>query len=206
MTVPIVAFLPCRSGSQRVVQKNTRPFAGIDGGLTKIKLNQLFACSEIDRIVVSTDDEKVADIAKETARERGREVEVIERPAHLATSKTSTDELIQYVPTIINEGNILWVHVTSPFVHSEIYSRAIQVYLEGAGKSDIDSLMSVTKVQTFICNNNAPVNYDRKKEKWPRTQTLLEWHEVKIALFITNISTYPVKIGRIGNCPHLFVQ
>ena len=164
----------------------------------------MLACRDIDRIVVSTDDEKVEDIANETARERGREIEVIERPANLATSETSTDELIQYVPTIINEGNILWVHVTSPFVHSEIYSRAIQVYFEGVEKSDIDSLMSVTKFQTFIWNGNGPVNYDRNKEKWPRTQTLPEWYEVNSAFFIANISTYIEKEDRIGARPYLF--
>ncbi len=204
MTEPIVAFLPCRSGSLRVVQKNTRPFAGIDGGLARIKLVQLLACHDIDRIVVSTDDERVADIATETARERGREVEVIERPAHLATSETSTDELIQYVPTIINEGSILWVHVTSPFVYSEIYSRAIRVYLESVEKSDVDSLTSVTKIQTFIWNDNGPVNYDRGKEKWPRTQTLPEWYEVNSAFFIADISTYTEKEDRIGEHPYLF--
>ena len=33
----ITAFLPCRKGSQRIPDKNVKPFAGIEGGLLKIK-------------------------------------------------------------------------------------------------------------------------------------------------------------------------
>lgn len=204
MTNPVVAFLPCRSGSQRVPQKNTRNFAGVDGGLTKIKLNQLLECSEIDRIVVSTDDEKVADIANKIAQERGREIEVIERPAHLATSETSTDTLIKYVPTIINSGIVLWAHVTSPFVTAEIYKNAVQKYHEVVNDKEHDSLMSVTKIQTFLWDENGPVNYDRNKEKWPRTQTLPEWYEVNSAFFISNIGTYIEMGDRIGRHPYLY--
>ena len=48
----VIAFLPCRKGSERVKEKNTRSFAGIEGGLTKIKLDQLIACPEIDEIKI----------------------------------------------------------------------------------------------------------------------------------------------------------
>ena len=34
-------FLPCRLGSERIPQKNTKDFAGIKGGLLKVKLNTL---------------------------------------------------------------------------------------------------------------------------------------------------------------------
>jgi CMP-N-acetylneuraminic acid synthetase len=35
-------FLPCRSGSERVPEKNTKPFAEVEGGLLTIKLNIKF--------------------------------------------------------------------------------------------------------------------------------------------------------------------
>jgi len=204
MAESIIAFLPCRSGSQRVPQKNTCDFANIDGGLTTIKLNQLLECSDIKRIVVSTDDEKVADIANKIAQEREREIDVVERPVHLATSETSTDELIQYVPEIIESGPVLWAHVTSPFVNAEIYSNAIRAFNKEIRSGEHDSLMSVTKLQTFLWDENGPVNYDRSKEKWPRTQTLPEWYEVNSAFFIASISTYLESKDRIGSSPYLF--
>ena len=46
-----IVFLPCRKGSQRVPNKNTRPFAGVDGGLLRIKLEELLKAKLIDKII-----------------------------------------------------------------------------------------------------------------------------------------------------------
>jgi CMP-N-acetylneuraminic acid synthetase len=202
MNKSIIAFLPCRRGSQRVVNKNTRKFAEIEGGLIQIKMEQLLSCPEIDRIVVSTDDLKVMDIADNSAKAYDKEVSILERPAHLASSDTSTDELIAYIPEIINEGIVLWTHVTSPFVTAQIYSKAISAYWDNI--NNFDSLMSVTKLQSFIWDKKGAVNYDYNKEKWPRTQTLPVWYEVNSALFMADISVYIENKDRIGKKPFLF--
>jgi N-acylneuraminate cytidylyltransferase len=55
-------FLPMRAGSERISNKNTKSFSGIDGGLCLIKLKQLLQCKLINSIIVSTDDIKVMDI------------------------------------------------------------------------------------------------------------------------------------------------
>jgi len=59
----ITAFLPCRSGSQRVPEKNTKDFAGVKGGILHIKLNQLLKSKRINAIILSTDDPKAQEIA-----------------------------------------------------------------------------------------------------------------------------------------------
>lgn len=41
MSEKIAFFLPTRKGSERVKSKNTRPFAGIEGGLVENKIKQL---------------------------------------------------------------------------------------------------------------------------------------------------------------------
>jgi CMP-N-acetylneuraminic acid synthetase len=201
---PIIAFLPCRRGSERVKEKNTRRFAGIEGGLTRIKMEQLLNCPEIDSIVVSTDDPKVADISSALAKESSKSVKIVERPPHLATSATSTDEVIKYIPEIITEGIILWTHVTSPFVDSSVYTKAIQVYREQTAVDSYDSLMSVTKIQKFLWNQDKPINYDRNQEKWPRTQTLPVIFEVNSALFMAPIEVYLQCQDRIGKKVYLF--
>ena len=40
MSEKIAFFLPTRKGSERVKSKNTRPFAGIEGGLVENKIKQ----------------------------------------------------------------------------------------------------------------------------------------------------------------------
>jgi len=195
----LIAFLPIRKGSQRVVKKNVRDFANIEGGLTFIKLKQLISSKKIDKIIVSTDDEKAIKIAKAF---NSNKITIFVRPKHLATSSTLTDELINYVPSVIKDGIVLWTHVTSPFVDGAIYDDAISKYLDNL--DSFDSLMSVTKIQKFLWNNHNALNYDRAKEKWPRTQTIEPLFEVNSGLFIADIDIYRKLKDRIGKKPMLY--
>ena len=60
----IAFFLPTRKGSERVKNKNTRPFAGMDGGLIENKIRQLLGTKLIDEIILSTNDEKCMEVYK----------------------------------------------------------------------------------------------------------------------------------------------
>lgn len=202
--LPIVAFLPCRSGSQRVKAKNTRPFANIEGGLTQIKIQQLIRCPEIDSIVVSTDDAKVAEICQQAATSTSKPFSVIERPSHLASSSTSTDDLICYVSDIISNGIVLWTHVTSPFIDETLYSDVINTYRHRVSLEGYDSLMTVTKLQKFIWSEQGPLNYDRTQEKWPRTQTLEPLYEVNSAIFMASKDVYLQHQDRVGKRVYLY--
>ena len=197
----ISAFLPCRAGSERVPHKNTRTFAGVEGGLLKIKLQQLIACKAIDTIILSTNDDEVIQLAKTISSDK---IRIDRRPEHLATSSTSTDDLVKYVPTIISEGAVLWTHVTSPFIDGKIYEEAIDAYRDALSKGENDSLMSVTALRTFIWNKEGAVNYDRNKEKWPRTQTIEPLYEINSGIFLADIDIYRNLQDRIGQKPFLF--
>ena len=198
----ITVFLPCRKGSERVKNKNTRPFAGIDGGLTYIKLQQLLNVAGVDKIILSTDDEEVKAIGK--AFENSKIV-IDNRPKDLASSSTSTDEVVNYVPKIIQEGSVLWTHVTSPFIGAADYQRMIDTYYEKL-EVGFDSLMTVTTWYKFLWDKNGPINYDRNIEKWPRTQTLPPLYEVNSGAFLADISSYKYLGDRVGNKPFLYEQ
>jgi len=197
----ITAFLPCRAGSERVPKKNTRTFAGVEGGLLRIKLQQLIDCELIDSIVLSTNDQEVIDIAEIIADNK---VIIDRRPEHLATSSTSTDDLVKYVPSLVSEGAVLWTHVTSPFVDAVIYNKAIAIYKKKLKSGENDSLMSVMALRTFIWDKNGAVNYDREKEKWPRTQTIDPLFEIDSGIFIAGADIYRDLDDRIGRNPYLF--
>ena len=55
----IKAFLPCRSGSQRIKNKNTRKFSKFKFGLFQLKVEQLIKVKELSEIIISTDDTKI---------------------------------------------------------------------------------------------------------------------------------------------------
>jgi CMP-N-acetylneuraminic acid synthetase len=201
MNMKVTCFLPCRAGSERVKNKNTRQFAGIEGGLLKIKLDQLVRCDLIDQILLSTDDQKVMDISKQF----GAKVRVDIRPPHLASSDAKTDDLIKYVGSVIKEPHILWTHVTSPFTNEDIYKKAIEDYFRVLNSNENDSLLSVTLLRTHIWKKEGiPVNYDRKTEKWPRSQFVEPLMEVNSAIFINSRVNYINLEDRIGLKPYFF--
>ena len=123
----IAFFLPTRKGSERVVNKNTRPFADIAGGLVENKIKQLLDTKYVDEIILSTNDEmcmEVAGLFKSDTRLR-----IIPRPDELCLSSTNLQDLICYVPTITDAEHILWGHVTTPFADAEQYDKGIELYL-----------------------------------------------------------------------------
>lgn len=196
----VTVFLPCRAGSERVPRKNTKPFSDIEGGLVSIKLQQLLKVKSVDRIVVSTNDEEVIKIAK---RFEDKKVVIDIRPENLASSETSTDDLINYVPKIIAFGHILWTHVTSPFLEASHYESAIETYQKNLENKTFDSLMSVNSVQTFLWDANGSINYDRNVEKWPRTQTIKKLYEINSGIFINSRANFIKHRDRIGENPFL---
>lgn len=196
----ITAFLPCRRGSQRVPNKNIRPFADHQYGLIQIKLDQLLATPKINQIVLSTNDQAILDFAQSLANPR---LHVHQRDDLLGSSETSTDELVAHALDLIPEGHILWTHVTSPFFSSAHYCQVLDAY-EQSLEDGFDSLMTVSVIHGFLWNSESPINYDRNVEKWPRTQTIAPVYEINSAVFLNSSDNYRTLHDRIGKHPFLY--
>ncbi|MFL1466415.1 cytidylyltransferase domain-containing protein [Marinobacter sp. DUT-3] len=197
----VTCFLPCRKGSERVPRKNIRPIADKPFGLLQIKLEQLLATKLIDRIILSTNDEEIIEYAEKFETSK---LDIRLRDDALASSSTSTDELIEYAGSQIEEGHILWTHVTSPFLTTRLYDAIIEKYLKQL-ECGYDSLMSVNELRGFIWDESRPVNYDRNVEKWPRTQTLEPLYEINSGVFLAPENVYKVKGDRIGDRPYKYI-
>lgn len=113
-----VAIIPARGGSQRIPGKNIRIFAGqpIIGYSIEAALNsQLF-----DRVIVSTDDEKIAHVAEQF----GAEVP-FSRPSRLADNHTGTTETIAHAVAWLKKhdqrdlGEVCCIYPTAPFIRIE---------------------------------------------------------------------------------------
>ncbi|HZJ97795.1 MAG TPA: acylneuraminate cytidylyltransferase family protein [Oligella sp.] len=196
----IICFLPCRKGSERVPKKNIKPFAGFKSGLIELKLKQLLGCSEIDEIVLSTNDDQILDFVSTLSDPRLR---VHKRIEGLSSSETSTDQLMSHAVDLITEGHILWTHVTSPFISSDVYEEVIRQYKKSLHEG-FDSLMTTTLLHGFLWQDGQPMNYDRAVEKWPRTQTLKPIHEVNSGVFLASADIYKKLDDRVGEKPYLY--
>tara|TARA_B100000795_G_scaffold234805_1_gene194152 strand:+ start:20518 stop:21207 length:690 start_codon:yes stop_codon:yes gene_type:complete len=201
MDYDITFFLPCRSGSERVIDKNTKDFAGINGGLLFLKLKQLLELKYTINIILSTNDNKVIEIGKSFNDSR---ITIDERPESLCLSSTKVKDLINYVPKIVKTSHVFWLHVTTPFVGPEIYEDAISKYFLKL-EEGFDSIMSVSKCNSFLWDSEKreTINFDRN-HGYPRTQDLKGLYEINHAFYAMSIKNYLRFKDRIGTNPYLY--
>ncbi|WP_037321026.1 cytidylyltransferase domain-containing protein [Salegentibacter sp. Hel_I_6] len=197
-------FIPVRSGSQRVIKKNTRDFAGIEGGLLSLKLAQLTKLPENFEIVISTNDAKCFEITK-SFQDKLKNLKLIKRSDELCRSSTPLIELIKHAGTVCAGDFILWSHVTSPFCDTENYKTAINQY-EKSLSENYDSLVSGRDYKEFLFDKNSgKIVNNTTGLDWPRTQDLPDWFEINNAIFLTSRQNF-LEGNRIGTHPMLLSQ
>lgn len=119
-----IAIIPARGGSKRIPRKNIKLFCGKPMIAWSIEAARASGC--FDHIIVSTDDEEIATIA----RRWGAEVPFM-RPKQLADDHTATRPVINHA---IREASLLyrmpeWVcclYPTAPFVTPEDLRMGLQ--------------------------------------------------------------------------------
>lgn len=89
MSADVVAIIPARGGSTRIPRKNAKVFNGKP--IIAWPLEACIALDAISRSVVSTDDEELARIARDSGA-----TTVIDRPAELATDTAGTAPVINH--------------------------------------------------------------------------------------------------------------
>lgn len=199
----IAFFLPTRKGSERVKNKNTRPFAGVEGGLVENKIKQLLATKHIDEILFSSNDETCIAVAEKYQSDS--RLKIIPRPNELCLSSTNLQDLICYVPTITDADHILWGHVTTPLVGADIYDAAVDLYLSKL-KEGYDSLVSVKELKNFLLNKDGALVNNTTDIPWPRTQDLEPLYEINHAIFLAKREIYVEQKNRLGKKPLLHIM
>ncbi|MGK7870616.1 cytidylyltransferase domain-containing protein [Falsiroseomonas sp. E2-1-a20] len=195
-----IGFLPCRSGSERVLDKNMRPFAGFQNGLLELKLKQFSAVKRFEEIIVSSNDERVLEYAEAYSRTMDARVCAIPRPDELGRSSTAMDDFIGYIARMVEDGVIVWSHVTSPFITSKIYDQMIDAY-ERCVVEGFDSLVTVTKIHKFLWDENGPLNYNPRPIKWPRSQDIKPVFEINHGAYIMPFELMREVEDRVGRKP-----
>ncbi|CAG0962467.1 N-acylneuraminate/3-deoxy-D-glycero-D-galacto-nononate cytidylyltransferase [Anaerolineales bacterium] len=125
----ILALIPARGGSKGIPRKNIRSFAGyplIAWSIAAAKRSSL-----VTRIIVSTDDEEIASVA----REWGAETPFL-RPAELAQDKTTDLPVFEHALKWLEEveayrpENVIQLRPTSPIRPLTLVDDAVRVLLE----------------------------------------------------------------------------
>lgn len=146
------AIVPVRKGSRRLKNKNIAEFG--ESNLLVEKIKQLKEVDELDKIVVSSDSQRMLSMANKKG------VKTHERPPEYCDEKTKTfGEVVEYICKNVEGEHILWATCTSPLVLPDNYSDAIDKYIEALADG-YDSLMSVEPFKRYIWNEEGPINYE----------------------------------------------
>ena len=145
----MIAIIPARGGSKRIPRKNIREFHG------KPILAYTIKCAQdsglFERIIVSTEDEQIAEIAKSY----GAEVPFI-RPTKLADDFTTTREVVCHaIEALGTQKNVVCLSAVAPLLKPETIKKACSMLNEEDLVFDCLKLEACTSVvRTFIINNS----------------------------------------------------
>jgi CMP-N-acetylneuraminic acid synthetase/spore coat polysaccharide biosynthesis predicted glycosyltransferase SpsG len=137
MEPKIIAIIPARGGSKGIPRKNIRLLAGKP--LIAYTIEAASKSKYIDRAIVSTEDEEIAEISKLHS------AEVIKRPNELGEDNVTLDPVIFHAVNSIEKKEdikydfVLTIQPTSPLLTTETLNKTIEIMLNG----DYDTLISV---------------------------------------------------------------
>jgi len=185
----VIAVIPARGGSKRIPHKNIKEFCGkpmIAYSIEAAKNAGIF-----DRIIVSTDSEKIAF----TAKEFGADVPFM-RPCELADDHTGTDAVILHALKWLMEDRekidyICCIYATAPFVRAEYIIKGYNILRD----KNAASCFSVT-TYPFPIFRSLKINDNGRLEMfWPeyretRSQDLTEAYHDAGQFYWADVKSY----------------
>ena len=154
----LTAVVPVRAGSQRVKDKNIKPFA--DSNLLKIKLDTLKRVPSINQIIVNSDSDEMLDTALSCG------VATHKREEYFASSKCNNSEYFQHIAEVTDSDYIMYSPVTAPLISKETYFSCIGKFMN----SNMDNLVTVSDIKHHMWLDGKPLNYNPKES--PNSQDL----------------------------------
>ncbi|TPG78760.1 pseudaminic acid cytidylyltransferase [Pseudomonas mandelii] len=124
-----VAIIPARGGSKRIPRKNLKPFDGVPMIVRSIRT--ALDCGLFDQVVVSTDDEEIADVA----RAHGAQVPFV-RPVELADDFTGTAAVIVHALNQLPVFDyVCCIYATAPLLQAKYLRQGHELLMQHPDKS-----------------------------------------------------------------------
>lgn len=200
----ILALIPARGGSKGLPGKNILPFHGKP--LIAWTILQALAGKYLDKVLVSTDDEKIATIS----RKYGACVPFL-RPKKLATSKSNMiDVVLHSLNFLAQRGEdydmVILLQPTSPLRTSKDIDKAIELFFEKKASSVISvcpsehhpwwsvSLRQNSKIEKFLGNAH------KNRQELPR------FYRLNGAIYLNGVSSFKKERIFIGKNTYAYVM
>lgn len=192
----ILGFIPARAGSKRIPLKNIKPLSGKP--LIAYTIEAAKRSKYINRIVVSTDSEEIASVAKQY----GAEVPFL-RPESISQSDSTEMQFFEHALDWFTENEdyepdlIVLLYPTTPFRKTESIDEAIEEILK---HQEADSLRSVKlcsehPYKMWIIEDGYLKSFIKRGDLNIHT---LSYHLLP-TVYVQNASIYITKLSTIKN-------
>lgn len=197
----VIAVIPARGGSKSMHYKNLRDLGG--RSLLAWAADTARSSSHVDRIIVSTDDERIASAGREIG------IEVYARPAELATDTALVADALRHLwRQLKSEGEAADIFVllecTSPFRSAQLVDRCIEKLVR-------DEFDSVATFQEALLNperawrivDGLPEPFIPGTVPWKPRQTLTPAFQLTGAVYAFRPEVFPqdtpsILFGKVG--------
>lgn len=189
----VIALIPARGGSKRLPRKNVLPLNGkpLIGWTIDAAKNSQY----IDQILVSTDDQEIADVASDYG------IAVPElRPTELAGDNSSTESVLFYslIKFAVDADIVVLLQPTSPLREAQHIDEALALFEQ----RQAFSVVSVTPCEhSPLWANTLPEDGNLgdfiKPEALHRSQDLQPFYRLNGAVYIFDISRLK-EIGKLA--------
>jgi N-acylneuraminate cytidylyltransferase len=162
-----IAIIPARAGSVGIKDKNIRSFCGVP--LLVRAIHAAKQSAAVERVIVTTDSDRYADLCREAG------VEVMMRPAELATGTASSESALLHVLEMLRAAGqtlpdwVVFQQCTSPFTRSE----DIDGLLRHVQEANADSGFTAVRSHRFlwrVLQDGAAEGINHDKSVRPRRQ------------------------------------
>jgi|TARA_B100001057_G_scaffold73909_2_gene68336 N-acylneuraminate cytidylyltransferase len=205
--IKTIAIIIARGGSKRIHKKNIKLFLGQP--IISYSIKTAKKCIFFDEIMVSTDDNEIAKIAKKG----GVKIPFIRSQKNSSDFSTTADVikevLTDYKKIGINPKYVCCIYPTAPLINHKILKRAYDIVCSTNAKSVVPVVKFSYPIQRSLVIENK-----RLKMRWPentnnRSQDLLDhYHDVGQFYFLNvksfkkdsvifSDSTYPIELPPI---------
>jgi CMP-N-acetylneuraminic acid synthetase len=184
----IVAFVPIRLNSKRIVGKNLLQLG--DRPLLSYIFECLLKVEEISEVYAFCSSDSIKSLLPD-------KVKFLKRDETLDSDTTLGQDIYDSFCKLVQSDIYILAHTTSPFLKSDSLKSALQYVLNGKN----DSAFCAQRIRTFAWFKGVPLNYDLSYV--PRTQDLEPIYVETSAFFIFTGAQWFTKKRRIGDSPHM---
>ena len=172
-----LCVIPARGGSKRIPRKNIKEFCGKP--MIAWSIEAAISSGSFDRIIISTDDDEIAEVAKTF----GASVPFV-RPVALADDYSETAAVIAHaiqwqIDHDQKPDHVCCVYATAPFVQSQDINRGLDSLLNSGASFAFSVTSYAFPIQRAIrITNNQRVEMFQPEHFNMRSQDLEEaWHD-----------------------------